>query len=335
MIKKALITIAVLIGGLFGLGEPGLGAISFPSSLDTFTNPTATDRTDVVPHATQHANANDAIEALQAKVGANGSAVTTSHSYKLSGVTGSDIAASLAGSETLTNKTLTSPLLTNAGISTLTSTSSSLIATTTVTLFGNPFTLSGGNVTINTTGYNLALTLGSDATGDVFYRNSSGYVARLAAGGDGEVLKLASGIPSWEADSAGIGVTMRAYLSGDQGLAAGSSTIMQFDSESFDTGSDFNTSTYEYTVPSSGKYLVTIKANVDGFSQGEARMIVNGSIVSLGLIGANDGAQNGTAAFTEIVDLTANDILKFQITTSDISNLVGGSTETVLTIAAL
>ena len=43
---------------------------NFPTSLDTFTNPDATSYQDsaVVPHATQHANANDAIEALETSV---------------------------------------------------------------------------------------------------------------------------------------------------------------------------------------------------------------------------------------------------------------------------
>jgi len=50
----------------------------FPTSLDTLTNPTTTDTLTTVPHADQHANANDAIEALQAKVGVDGSAVATS-----------------------------------------------------------------------------------------------------------------------------------------------------------------------------------------------------------------------------------------------------------------
>ena len=58
-------------------------ATNFPSSLDSFTNPTAVDTLDSPPHDTQHADANDAIEALQAKVGVNGSAVATSHDYKI------------------------------------------------------------------------------------------------------------------------------------------------------------------------------------------------------------------------------------------------------------
>ena len=60
-------------------------ASNFPSSLDTFTNPSSTDAMDSVsvPHATQHSDLNDAVEALQAKVGADSSAVTTSHDYKI------------------------------------------------------------------------------------------------------------------------------------------------------------------------------------------------------------------------------------------------------------
>lgn len=56
---------------------------SFPGSLDALVNPTAADTKDsaTVPHAGQHANANDAIEALEAKVGVDGSAVTTSLDY--------------------------------------------------------------------------------------------------------------------------------------------------------------------------------------------------------------------------------------------------------------
>ena len=58
---------------------------NFPSGLDAFTNPSATDAMDsvTVPHATQHADLNDAVEALQAKVGVDGSAVTTSLDYKV------------------------------------------------------------------------------------------------------------------------------------------------------------------------------------------------------------------------------------------------------------
>ena len=56
-------------------------ATSFPSGLDALTNPTSANGLNSPDHAGQHADANDAIEALEAKVGINSSAVTTSHYY--------------------------------------------------------------------------------------------------------------------------------------------------------------------------------------------------------------------------------------------------------------
>jgi hypothetical protein len=58
-------------------------ATNFPNSLDSLTNPATTDQLNSPSHAAQHANANDAIEQLEAKVGVDGSTVETSHSYKI------------------------------------------------------------------------------------------------------------------------------------------------------------------------------------------------------------------------------------------------------------
>lgn len=46
---------------------------NYPNSLDILINPTANDDLDsaVVPHDLQHANANDAIEAIQTVLGTN------------------------------------------------------------------------------------------------------------------------------------------------------------------------------------------------------------------------------------------------------------------------
>lgn len=40
-------------------------ATNFPTSVDVLTNPTANDSLNLPSHATQHANANDAIEAIE------------------------------------------------------------------------------------------------------------------------------------------------------------------------------------------------------------------------------------------------------------------------------
>jgi len=58
-------------------------ATNFPASLDSLTNPTSSDSLNSPSHSAQHANSNDAIEALQAKVGVDSSAVTSSLDYRV------------------------------------------------------------------------------------------------------------------------------------------------------------------------------------------------------------------------------------------------------------
>ena len=83
-------------------------ASNFPSSLDTFTNPLSTDAMDSVsvPHATQHSDLNDAVEALQAKVGADSSGVVSSHDYKIAQLEALGEYIDYSGSITFTNFTL-------------------------------------------------------------------------------------------------------------------------------------------------------------------------------------------------------------------------------------
>jgi len=105
--------------------------MNFPTSIDSFTDPTSEEYLGLaggVGLAALLANQHAALEAIEAKVGADSSAVSSSHDYKLSGVTGTDKAVSKTGIETLTNKTLTSPVInsptgdvaTKTGIETLT-----------------------------------------------------------------------------------------------------------------------------------------------------------------------------------------------------------------------
>jgi hypothetical protein len=61
-------------------------ATNFPNSLDTLTNPNSSNPLSSPSHSQQHANENDAIEALQSKVGVNGSADTNSLDYKVSSI---------------------------------------------------------------------------------------------------------------------------------------------------------------------------------------------------------------------------------------------------------
>lgn len=83
----------------------------YPAAIDNPTNPAGSDFQDTVPHHLQHGLENDAIVALETKVGVDGSAVTTTIDYKLSGIPSGGKAASLTGTENLSGKTLVSPTL--------------------------------------------------------------------------------------------------------------------------------------------------------------------------------------------------------------------------------
>jgi len=77
-------------------------ATAFPTSKDNLTNPAAAD--ELVGHAAQHANANDAIEALETSVGVTNSTDSGSLTYKVN--TLSSTVAGLANNATTTETLL-------------------------------------------------------------------------------------------------------------------------------------------------------------------------------------------------------------------------------------
>lgn len=64
-------------------------ATNYPTSLDTFTNPTTSDSLNSPSHSLQHADANDAIEAIETKVGfGSAPAGSAANGYALTVTTG-------------------------------------------------------------------------------------------------------------------------------------------------------------------------------------------------------------------------------------------------------
>jgi len=57
--------------------------VNFPTTIDTLTNPVWTNAVATVDHSLQHRNVNDIVEALEAKVGVDSSAITDSLDYKV------------------------------------------------------------------------------------------------------------------------------------------------------------------------------------------------------------------------------------------------------------
>lgn len=61
-------------------------ATGFPSSLDTLANPNGTDTLSNPSHAQQHTNLNDAVEAIETKIGIDGSNDSNSIQYKVAAI---------------------------------------------------------------------------------------------------------------------------------------------------------------------------------------------------------------------------------------------------------
>lgn len=81
---------------------------AYPGALDTFTNPTATDPVTAPSHADQHADVNDAVEAIEAKVGTSSSTPSAGKVLRATGTGTSawgavDLAADVTGALPIAN----------------------------------------------------------------------------------------------------------------------------------------------------------------------------------------------------------------------------------------
>jgi len=114
--------------------------------------------------------------------------------------------------------------------------------------------------------------VGSDAQGDIYYRNASGIFTRLAAGTAGQLLQTqgAGANPAWA------GFDMAAvYNSGNQAVSDNTNTVLAFDSEDIDTNTmhDPSTNNSRITIKTAGKYEIGFKimfaaSNATGFRYG-------------------------------------------------------------------
>jgi hypothetical protein len=81
-------------------------AINFPTSLDNFTNPTSANTLDSPSHSVQHSDINDAVEAIEAKIGVGSStAGSATAGYALVNTSGGTTAYSLLGVSGLSSGT--------------------------------------------------------------------------------------------------------------------------------------------------------------------------------------------------------------------------------------
>ena len=160
-----------------------------------------------------------------------------------------------------------------------------------------------------------------DAAGDLLYGTAADTVARLGIGTAGQVLKVNSGAtaPEWGAASAAATfVGASAYNNANQSISNATWTVLNFNSENFDTDAFHSTSTNtsRMTIPSGkgGKYMVTMKGHFQGNSAGDryVALVKNGSSVGAWRLSAVSGASIGFGQ-SVVMDLVATDYLQVEV----------------------
>jgi hypothetical protein len=153
--------------------------------------------------------------------------------------------------------------------------------------------ISGGGTSGTVTVTNSMATA-IDAKGDLVPGTGADTFARLAVGANGTVLTAdsaeATGL-KWVAAAAGdTGPSFGAFIAVEQtGITSNTWTKITFNSEDWDTNSNFNTSNYRFTPTTAGYYQINIQAMTNGNTT-LCAIYKNGATVSEStLVNANTG----------------------------------------------
>jgi len=176
-------------------------------------------------------------------------------------------------------------------------------------------------------------------TGDTIYSSSGSTPARLGIGTTGQVLTVASGIPSWATPTGAAFVGCFIYMSADVNIPNDTQYILAFDSESFDTDSFHSTSVNNsrITIPAgkAGKYLI-----VGSFLRqtGSAYSIMginkNGSRISALATTEGGGTQTGFT-MSKIENLNVGDYIQAYLQFGTTRDAYGGPNTTTLSLVYL
>jgi hypothetical protein len=205
----------------------------------------------------------------------------------------------------------------------------------TVTTTGHTWTFTGGDFVATDgtrkfqidAGTGIQMNLGSDATGDIPYRNSSGYLSRLGIGSDGQVLKVVSGALTWAAESGGV-------TDGDKGDITVAGGVWGIDAGSVSYGDIQNTTggtriLGRSSASAGGIQEIAFTANGQTLIRNSSGILAAGALplddtdaVSGVLPPANGGSLSGTYTPTLTGELNVDATTAYQCQYSRSGNMV-------------
>jgi len=112
-----------------------------------------------------------------------------------------------------------------------------------------------------------------------------------------------------------------AYVSAATTVTAGSTIKIPFDAEEFDLQNEFDTTNYNFTAANTGYYEFNVKitlqpSNVTAY--GYIDMKINGTLDNRAHYVLAGTDKHDTYCFSRIVNLTANDVVNFYITATNL-----------------
>jgi hypothetical protein len=167
---------------------------------------------------------------------------------------------------------------------------------------------------LDTTGMTNPMT----TTGDIIYSSPGSTPVRLGIGSTGNVLTVASGVPSWAAPAGGASfVGVRLTKSAVQSLTNNTGTMITWDTETYDTNAFHSTSsnTSRITIPAgkAGYYSISATGAFAGNATGQRYFAFykNGSMIQI--FGRASGYSADTVlSGTSILNLAEADYIQVE-----------------------
>jgi|TARA_B100001250_G_C19581172_1_gene692100 hypothetical protein len=139
----------------------------------------------------------------------------------------------------------------------------------------------------------------------------------LTLGTSGDTIAIPSGVTIANSGTAtGFSANtpmFSAYINGNQSIANTTATTVAYNTEVFDTGSDFNNSTYKWTVPETAKYLMNVRMAFDSSAEFASYFsIVKDGVGDMFSVQMGHDEASDTITGSLVLSLTASEVYYVQ-----------------------